>query len=118
MDDIKKRTQIFSIEIIKLVAQFSWKNPVLDILGKQLLRSATSVSANLVEGCGSVSEKEFLNFLAIARKSALETQHWLDLIVESKTLPAKIIQPFQKEAVEIGKILTTILKNKKLKLKI
>ncbi|MFH1546094.1 MAG: four helix bundle protein [Patescibacteria group bacterium] len=115
MLDIKKRTKIFSIEIIKLVAQFSWKNPILVVLGKQLLRSATSVSANLVEGSGSVSDKEFINFLAIARKSSLETQHWLDLIVESKTLPEKIIQPFQKEAIEIGKILTTSLKNNKKK---
>ncbi len=116
MIDIKTRTKTFSIEIIKLVSQFSWKNPVLTVLGKQLLRSATSVSANLVEGSGSVSDKEFINFLAIARKSSLETQHWLDLLLESKTLPEKTIQPFQKEAIEIGKILTTTLKNKKSKL--
>lgn len=116
MKDIKKRTKIFSVEIIKLVAQFSWKEPVLNVLGKQLLRSATSISANLVEGSGSVSSKEFINFLAIARKSSLETQHWLELIVESKTLPKKTLEPFQKEATEIGKILTTILKNQKSKL--
>jgi four helix bundle protein len=114
--DIKTRTKTFSIEIIKLVAQFSWKNPILTVIGKQLLRSATSVSANLVEGSGSVSDKEFINFLAIARKSSLETQHWLDLIVESETLPKKTIQPFQNEAIEIGKILTTSLKNNKKKL--
>jgi four helix bundle protein len=113
MIDIKTRTKIFSVEVIKLVAQFPWRNPVLTVIGKQLLRSATSISANLVEGGGSVSDKEFINFLAIARKSCLETQHWFDLLTESKTLPEQTIQPFQKEAVAIGKILTVILKNKK-----
>ena len=57
MVDIKKRTKIFSVEVVKLVAQFPWKSPVLSVIGRQLLRSATSISANLVEGTGSVSDK-------------------------------------------------------------
>lgn len=104
---------MFSIEIIKLVSKFPWNNSAANVIGKQLLRSATSISANLVEGTGSVSNKEFLNFLAVARKSSLETQHWLDLLSESGTVSIKIIEPYKKEAIEIGKILTTILKNKK-----
>lgn len=69
--EIYKRCCDFAIQIIR----FS-KRIILD----QLIRSATSISANLAEGSASVSRKEFANYLGISRKSAVETVHWLKLL--------------------------------------
>ena len=76
-------------------------------ISKQLVRSVTSISANLAEGSSGASKKEFTNFMNIALKSAIETEHWLNFL---KKLDFDINNNLLQENLEIIKILTTIVK--------
>ena len=79
----------------------------------QLLRSATSIGANVVEGNAGSSKKDWLKFLVIALKSANETKYWLCLIRDTSKVDAKRIENFIKEADEISKIIASIIVNAK-----
>jgi four helix bundle protein len=77
----KKRCFNFSIAVLQLVKKLradsnNW------VLIDQLVRSTTSIGANIVEGSNSASRKEFINFFQIALKSAAETNYWLLLLLE------------------------------------
>ena len=108
----KKRCFNFSLSILRLAEilrrkQSNW------ILIDQLIRSATSIGANIVEGGNSTSKKEFINYFQIALKSASETLYWLYLIKEINLAQAKTIDELINECVEIKKLLSTIILNTK-----
>ena len=106
--DIKVRAYNFSLNILKFLECFP-KNYRGDILGKQILRSGTSIGANIIEAQASSSKKEFKNFMNIALKSANETKYWLCLLRDGNLgLDKTAIQNFLQEAVELSKILATI----------
>jgi four helix bundle protein len=73
-----------SIETWKVVLQ--WDNFTRDTVGKQLVRAADSVGANIAEGCGRRSYKENRRFVRIARGSFNETRHWLRLAFQRRLL--------------------------------
>lgn len=79
----------------------------------QLLRSATSVGANVVEGKSGSSKKDWKNYYAIALKSANETKYWLCLISETIEVAKLKINELIKEADEISKIIASIILNAK-----
>jgi len=79
----------------------------------QLIRSASSIGANLVEGFAGSSKNDFVKFYTIALKSANETKYWLSLIKETADLDKGEIQKFTKETDEISKIIATIIINTK-----
>lgn len=83
--DINSRTYEFSLSIINFVSEMP-QSKNYQILGSQLLRSATSVGANVVEAKCSRSKTEFTRFYEIALKSANETRYWLSLIKDSERL--------------------------------
>lgn len=103
--DIKERTFKFSIDIIKLASEFPNKKTYW-IISDQLVRSATSIGANIIEAQGSSSKKEFINFYHIALKSSKETVYWLQLLEESELIKKDKISKFTAECIEISKILT------------
>ena len=75
----------------------------------QLLRSATSIGANVVEGKAGSSKKDWKNFYVIALKSANETKYWLCLISETMEVSKPKINELIKEANEISKIIASIV---------
>jgi four helix bundle protein len=75
----------------------------------QLIRSATSIGANVVEGSSGRTKKDFTNFFHIALKSANETKYWLCLIRDSLMIDKNILEPLIKEADEISKIIASII---------
>ncbi len=79
----------------------------------QLLRSATSIGANVVEGKSGSSKKDWKNFYTIALKSANETKYWLCLINETIEVPKSKMNELVKEADEISKIIASIILNAK-----
>lgn len=103
--DIKERTFEFSISIIKLTSGFPNKKTYW-IISDQLVRSATSIGANIIEAQGSSSKKEFINFYHIALKSSKETVYWLRLLEESGLVAKDKVSKFIVECTEISKILT------------
>lgn len=114
MNDINKRTFDFALRIIKL-CQFLNKNYVMEnnILAKQLLRSGTSVGANVEEAQAGQSRSDFVHKMAIALKEARETNYWLRLLEASEMLSKEKLAELIKESDEIKKIIGAIIVSSK-----
>jgi four helix bundle protein len=80
--DLENRTKKFALAIIEFVSALPHMREA-DILGKQLLRSGTSIGANYREANRGVSRADFANKIGTVQKEAAETQYWLELILES-----------------------------------
>lgn len=80
------------------------------VLSRQLLRSGTSIGANVAEADGAVSRKDFANKIGIAYKECLETKYWLDLLVETEYFSKDAYNSVFADADELGRILFAILK--------
>jgi four helix bundle protein len=102
--DIKKRAYKFVLEVIRMVDQLPTQG-TSGILYKQLIRSATSIGANIIEAQAASSKKDFKNFLSYALKSANETNYWLALLRDTDKIEASRINPIIQEAKEISNIL-------------
>ena len=85
------------------------------ILSKQLLRSGTSIGANLSEANGAISTADFSYKVSIAYKECLETKYWLNLLKDTDYIEENVFTNIFNDADEIGKILFSILKTKRIK---
>jgi len=85
-------------------------------LANQLLRSGTSVGANIREASGAQSRKDFINKLSIAFKEANETEYWLFLLFESKKLEQIAYEETSRELLEVQKMLSSSIATSKKKL--
>lgn len=84
--DVRKRAYyFFSVNLIRYVDSLSY-NLSTSVISKQLLRSATSVGANLIEAKGTSSRKDFTDFYSYSLKSANETVYWLSLLKDAKDI--------------------------------
>jgi four helix bundle protein len=108
LPDLKQRTKQFALRIIRLYRNL----PATDeakILGKQLLRSGTSVGANYRAACRARSKAEFIAKLGIVLEEADETVFWLELLVESGVGSRERLQPLVKEADELTSVFVASL---------
>ena len=110
--EFKRRCFKFSLSTLQIcrklrAERINW--PIID----QLVRSATSIGANIVEGGNSTSKKEFINYFQIALKSASETLYWLALLKEINLKNSKEIDILIEECSQIKKMITTIILNTK-----
>jgi four helix bundle protein len=80
------------------------------VLSKQLIRSGTSIGANIAEANGAISQADFSAKMSIAYKECLETKYWLSLLKDTGYIPEKAFNSIYDDADEIGKILFSILK--------
>lgn len=108
--NIRHRCFFFSKEIILFVKECKYDR-VYSSLFDQLIRSATSIGANVVEGKAGSSKKDWKNFYVIALKSANETKYWLCLIRDTLEINKTKLDELLKEADEISKIIATIVVN-------
>jgi four helix bundle protein len=106
----KKRTKKFAIEIIFLYRRLP-KTEEAKIIGKQLVRSATSVASNYRVACRGRSDNEFYSKLSIAVEEADETLFWLEILTESKVY--QVEEGIMKEANEIVAIVSASRKTMK-----
>jgi len=102
--DIKLRTYKFSLAIIRFINDLP-KSQTNKIISSQLLRSATSIGANIIEAQAGSSKKDFKNFMNVALKSANETKYWLCLLRDSGLVEKKKVSRLLQEAVELSNIL-------------
>ena len=105
--DLEQRTKRFALAVIKLVASLP-RSAASDVLGRQILRSATSIGANYREANRAVSRPDFTNKIGTIQKEAAETQYWLELLIESGTLKDSNVADLHKESTELLAIFTTI----------
>ncbi len=113
--DIKKRCYNFSLEVIRFIDGLDVKRIYFSITD-QLLRSATSIGANIIEAKSASSKKDFINFYQIALKSANETKYWLCILRDGLGIQKDKVKPLLTEAEEISKIIAASLltmKNKR-----
>ncbi len=113
MEKLDERTYKFALRILKLVAALPRTNKG-EILGRQVLRSGTSIGANVEEAYAGSSKRDFANKMSIALKEARETHFWLRLIKDDGLVPVKRIETLIQEALEIKLILgKTVATSKK-----
>jgi len=113
MDKVKKeieeRTFKFGVRIVKLSSSLP-KSPAGYALASQVVRSGTSIGANIQEAQDGLSKKDFIHSMNISLKEARETRYWLEIISESKILEKILLKDIIEENTQLIKILTTIVK--------
>lgn len=96
----KQRTQRLALQVIELVEALP-RGRTADVIGRQLLRCATSVGANYRSACRGKSTADVLAKLAIVEEEADETIYWLELLVQAEISSSDKVRPLIKEADEI-----------------
>lgn len=110
---IDKRTKQFAIRIVKLYQHLVDERHER-VLSKQVLRSGTSIGANVAEGLFGASRADFVNKYAIALKEANETRYWLELLSETNYLPdGESADSLMRECTSIIAILASSVKTAK-----
>src|SRR6266566_3905674 len=91
--DLKPRTKAFALRIIRMYSKLPRSQIVAQVLGRQVLRSGTSVGANYREASRARSKSEFVSKIGDALKEIEETEYWLELLVDSNYVkPAKMAE--------------------------
>ncbi len=107
--DLRERTTAFALRVVKMFVALP-KTDEARVLGKQVLRSRTSVGANYREAWRARSKPEFISELGDCLKELDETAYWLELLVESEIVPASRLASLQDECNQLIAIFTTIAK--------
>jgi four helix bundle protein len=107
--DLKTRTKAFALRIIRLYAALP-DSGTTQVLGRQLLRSGTSVGAHYRESLRARSDAEVISKLEGGLQELEETQYWLELLAEAGIIDPKLLAPLLQEADELTAILVTCVK--------
>jgi len=111
-DELRRRTKKFAIRIVNVFRSLP-RSPDAQILGKQALRSGTSVAANYRAVCRTRSKAEFISKIGIVVEEADETVFWLELLTETGIVRAERIQDLLIEANELLAIFAASLQTAK-----
>ena len=110
--DLEIRTKIFALRVVRLYVRLQ-KSTEAQVLGKQLLRSATSVGAHYREAQRAKSNADFISKIEGGLQELEETGYWLELLGESGIIDPERLQLLSKEAEELTAIFVTIVKRGK-----
>jgi four helix bundle protein len=105
----EEKSYAFAVRVVKLCRQLIVTQKEF-VLSKQLLRSGTSIGANVREGADAQSRADFLNKFNIALKEANETLYWIDLLHDTDFINDKEYESIYVDCVELKKLLTSIVK--------
>src|SRR3989338_7201773 len=105
-NDFKKRLYQWVLTLIKFIDRLP-KNSVSDVMGKQLLRSGTSILANYIEANSASSKRDFINFFTHSLKSANESKVWLCLLRDLNKGDEKELRWLLEELLEIANVLAS-----------
>ena len=109
---LKDKSKAFALRVIRLY-KYLCEEKKEYILSKQLLRSGTSIGANIAEAFYGQSEADFVSKLSIAQKEAGETMYWLELLHESEYLKRNEYDSIYSDAEELIRLLTSSIKTVK-----
>jgi four helix bundle protein len=110
--DLRGRTKAFALRVIALYSALPKRDPA-QVLGRQVLRSATSVGANYREAQRARSKPEFIAKIGDCLKELDETAYWLELLEEAAIVPAARLVALRDECNQLLAIFTTVSKNAK-----
>lgn len=103
-EQLKYRAYDFSIKIVQFVTNLP-SDRIYWVISDQLLRSATSIGANIIEAQAASSKKDFINYYAIALKSANETKYWLGILRDATKTDKVIVNDLLEETKSLANIL-------------
>jgi four helix bundle protein len=95
--ELQDRTQQFAVRILKAVARLP-KDEAVRIIGRQFLRSGTSLAANHRASCRARSSADFISKINVVTEQADETLFWFELLVKSEVIEAKVVAPLMSNA--------------------
>ena len=107
--EFKARTKAAALRIIRLVEALP-KTRTADVIGKQLLRSGTSVGANYRAACRGVSVADVISKLGDVEEEADESLYWMELLIEADVVPENRLQPLMQEMDEILAMIVASIK--------
>ncbi len=99
-DVIQRRMRTLAVDTIRLTGELP-RTPAADVIGRQLIRSVTSVAANYRSACRARSRRDFIAKLGIVEEETDETAFWLDLLVECSLMPPDRLAPLSRETGEL-----------------
>jgi four helix bundle protein len=108
-NEMKSRTRAFALRAIRLVGSLP-RTPAADVIGKQLLRCATSVGANYRAACRGRSPSEFLAKMGIVEEEADESIYWLELLADSGIVPREKLADLMGEADQLVRIIVASIR--------
>ena len=114
MEGLRDRTKSLAIRVIRLYSSLP-KEPVPQTIGKQLLRSGTSVAANFREASRARSDAEFISKLGIVEQELDETQLWLELLIDAEIVSATKLTDLIDEVDQLLKIVVSAARKTKTK---
>ena len=115
-NDLRDRTKRFGLRVIRMYGALP-KTTEAQVLGKQVLRSATSVGANYREAYRGRSKAEFIAKAGDCLREIEETAYWFELLVEAGIVAEEKLVPLKQEADELTAIFVTIIKKARMKVK-
>jgi len=110
--DLRDRTKAFALRIVRMFSTLP-KTTEARVLGKQLLRSGTSIGANYREAFRARSKAEFIAKCGDSLREIEESSYWLELLVESGVVSIEKLAPLRQECEELTAIFVSILKRAK-----
>ena len=111
--DLKIRTKTFALRVIRMYSKLPRNDPIAQVLGKQVLRSGTSVGTNYREASRGRSKAEFISKIGDSLKEIEESQYWLELLVDSGCVEQPKMADLLDETRQLIAIFTTIDKRSK-----
>lgn len=111
---LKEKAYVFAVRIVKLGMYLSGEFKEF-VISRQVLRSGTSIGANVEEAFQGESKADFIHKLAIANKEAFETNYWLRLLRDSGLITADQAESMIADCIELQKMLTAAIKTSKSK---
>ena len=105
---IVKKSKAFALRIIKMCKYLCVEKNEF-VMSKQILRSGTSIGANIREGSRGQSRPDFVAKMCIAQKEAEETSYWLELLYESGYINKRIFESMYRDNLELIRILSSII---------
>ena len=109
---LEEKSKKFAVRIVRL-AQHLVDEKKEYVLSRQILKSGTSIGANISEARGAQSQSDFISKFSIAYKEAFETDYWIDILEATGYIQAKISKSLKADLNELISILTTSLKTSK-----
>jgi four helix bundle protein len=111
-EDLRRRTKLFALAVIRLVESLR-KGRIADVLGRQLLRSGTSVGANYRAACHARSAGDFIAKMGLVEEELDESAYWMELLVEGRVAQMDTVEPLMRESDELLAITVSSIKTAK-----
>jgi four helix bundle protein len=105
---LQNRTKAFAVRIVKAFARLP-KDEAVRVIGRQFLRSGTSLAANYRAACRARSVADFVSKISVVVEETDETLFWFELLVEAKLTKKNLVEPLMKECQELLKIFSASL---------